>query len=201
VKINWGNLGAGLVAVWIISDPQAQAQPPVLPKYAADGQLLVPGGYETWVFVGSNLGLSYKQDMPAVKALEATLIDKPLFHNVYINPEAYSHFQATAEFPDPTILVMEVFVAADKEPKNVIAGGVYNGERTGVEVAVKNASRPDGAKTVWAYYDFTDQSNPSKLRSSAPAFPDQVCENCHRQHASKDNVWVQFYPALRKPMK
>ena len=36
--------------------------------------------------------------------------DGQLFHNVYINPEAYAHFAATKEFPDPTILVMEVFV-------------------------------------------------------------------------------------------
>jgi hypothetical protein len=33
---------------------------------------------------------------------------------------------------------------------------------------------------------------------SAPAHEDSDCYDCHKAHASKDNVWVQFYPTLRK---
>jgi hypothetical protein len=175
---------------------EAQAQSSDAPKYAPNGDLLVPTGFETWVFVGSNLGLAYDEEArgtsPAV-----TRTAPSRFHNVYINKEAYFHFRASREFPDPTILVMQVFSAADKETRGVLTKGVFNGERTGLSVAVKNSSRPDGSKTVWAYYSFTDQSDQSKVRASASAFPDQSCESCHRQHASKDNVWVQFYPTLR----
>jgi hypothetical protein len=96
---------------------------------------------------------------------------------------------------------MEVFAAADKEPKGVLASGVFNGERVGLEVAVKNSHRPDGKPTPWAYYDLTDPADPSKVLASAKAHPDEDCETCHRQHASKDNVWVQFYPILRKVLK
>jgi hypothetical protein len=67
-----------------------------------------------------------------------------------------------------------------------------------LEVAVKNAARPDGQKTAWAYYDFTDPARPGKLKASAAAFPDEQCETCHRKHASPYNVWVPFYPILRK---
>jgi hypothetical protein len=175
----------------------AQGQSNTVPAYTANGELLAPAGFETWVFVGSNLGLAYKPELPAMTALEGKRADQPQFHNVYIDKEAYAHFLATGEFPDPTILVMEKFAAADKEPKGIVTSGVFNGNRVGVEVAVKNLSRPDGRTTAWAYYDLTDPSDSSKLRASAPAFPDQICESCHRQHASKDNVWVQFYPTLR----
>jgi hypothetical protein len=96
---------------------------------------------------------------------------------------------------------MDVFAAADKEPQNVVAKGVFNGERIGLEVAVKNSSRPDGRKTVWAYYDFTDRSDPSKLKATAPAFPDESCETCNRHRAGVDHVWVQFYPTLRALIK
>jgi hypothetical protein len=92
---------------------------------------------------------------------------------------------------------MQVFEAADKEPKGVLAAGVFNGRRVGLEVAVKNASRRDGKTTPWAYYNFTDPSDRSKVLASAAAFPDEACANCHQRHASIDNVWVQFYPALR----
>lgn len=196
-----GVVAALATSAWIAFAPQVEAQSRTTPQYNTNGELLPPVGFETWVFVGSNFGMAYKQGLSAMTALEAARADKPLFHNVYINPEAYAHFLATREFPEPTILVMEKFAAADKEPRDVLTSGVFNGERVGLEVAVKNSRRPDGRPTPWAYYNLTDPADPSKLRASAPAFADQICANCHRQHASMDNVWVQFYPTLRKLIK
>jgi hypothetical protein len=167
------------------------------PQYTSDGSLVLPKGFETWVFVGSNLGLSYKQDLVAMTAKEAARTDPRQFHNVYITRTAYSSFLANGSFPDKTILVMQVFAASGAEPRNILANGVFNGQRTGLEVAVKNLHRPDGKTTPWAYYDFTDPSDPTKTLPTASAFADQDCESCHRQHASLDNVWVQFYPTLR----
>jgi len=95
------------------------------------------------------------------------------------------------------VLVVEKFVAMDRDTKGVLATGMFNGARAGLEVAVKNSRRPDGNTTPWAYYDLTDPTDPSKIAASAPAFPDGACQNCHRAHASLDNVWVQFYPTLR----
>jgi hypothetical protein len=95
------------------------------------------------------------------------------------------------------VLVMNVFEADSSEPQGVLATGTYNGRRTGVEVAVKNASRPDGSHAAWAYYDFTDPSDPTKTLASASAFADDACEACHKLHAKTDHVWVQFYPMLR----
>jgi hypothetical protein len=109
----------------------------------------------------------------------------------------YDYFLANGRFPERKVLVMQVFEAADKEPRGVLASGVFNGRRVGLEVAVKDTSRPDGKTTPWAYYNFTDPSDRSKVLASATAFPDEFCANCHQRHASIDNVWVQFYPALR----
>lgn len=172
--------------------------PPAAPQYAPNGNLLAPVGFDSWVFVGSNLGLGYsRQVLPARERTRA----REQFHNIYINPEAYAQFRATGEFPVPTVLVMAKFAAADKEPKGVVTAGVFDGEPAGLEVAVKNTSRPDGSTTPWAYYDFTDPADPTKTLASAPAHPDMDCQDCHRQHASLDNVWVQFYPVLRKLVK
>jgi hypothetical protein len=183
------------------SSPQAQAQLADEPRYAPSGELLLPNGFETWVFVGSNLGLSYTPDAAAAAGAPPPRAARQQFHNVAINKAAYDYFLANARFPDRTVLVMQVFEAADKEPKGVLAGGMFNGRRVGLEVAVKNMSRPDGKTTPWAYYNFTDPSDRAKVLASAPAFPDQACANCHQLHASIDNVWVQFYPALRDRMR
>jgi Cytochrome P460 len=177
--------------------PAARSQNADDPQYTAGGDLLLPNGFQTWVFVGSNLGLSYTPDAAAAVSAPSPRAPRQQFHNVSINRAAYDNFLANGRFPEKTVLVMQVFEAADKEPSNVLASGVFNGRRVGLEVAVKNTSRPDGKTTPWAYYNFTDQSDRSKVLASAAAFPDAACANCHQRHASVDNVWVQFYPTLR----
>jgi hypothetical protein len=172
----------------------ALAQSPNVPKYSGD-KLLFPDGFRSWMFVGSNLGLVYKGE-PGPGA------GKPAFHNVYITPEGYAGFRDTkTAFPDPTILVIDIYSAANKEPHHILAKGVYNDTQSGALVAVKNSARPpgpNGEKTIWAYYIFPDISKPG---ASAAAQPDANCEACHKKNGLVDNVWVQFYPVLRDVKK
>lgn len=165
------------------------------PQYNDKGELKRPTGYRTWVFVGSNMGLEYREDAqkdaPPEKAQE-----KPKkignFHNVYINPEAYQHYVKTGKFPEKTVLVLDIYKSEEREAGNIVSEGLFPGRQTGIAAAVKNSARPDGSKTNWAYYDFgLDQA-------AARAFSDKACYDCHLQHADDDNVWVQFYPTLRK---
>src|SRR5260221_13812977 len=97
--------------------PQAQAQLADEPRYAPSGELLLPHGFETWVFVGSNLGLSYTPDAAAAASTPPPRAGRQQFNNVSINKAAYDYFLANDRFPDRTVLVMKVFEAADKEPK------------------------------------------------------------------------------------
>jgi Cytochrome P460 len=188
---------AALCFAFTGSGPAARSQSADDPKYTPGGDLVLPGGFETWVFVGSNLGLSYTPEAAAAASAPPPRPPRQQFHNVFISKAAYDYFLANGQFPERTVLAMQVFEAADKTPSDVLASGVFNGRRVGLEVAVKNSSRPDGRTTPWAYYNFTDPSDRTKVLSSTTAFPDQNCANCHQLHASTDNVWVQFYPALR----
>lgn len=184
--------------------PPTEGQSGARPQYTADGSLQLPVGFENWVFVGSNLGMAYRRELPVTDAREAARAEAQFFHNVYINPEAYAHFAATKQFPDPTILVMEVFTAADKQQQPVLSTGFFNGERVGIEVAVKDTRRPPVQPTppppaVWQYYVFLDPTDPkSTLQTTVKPESSGFCQACHQVHASKDNVWVQFYPTLRK---
>ena len=185
--------------VTILASGIASAQPTdEHPQYDENNNLKVPQGYDTWIFIGSNIGLGYKPSLGAMTAAEAKRAEFGSFHNIYISPAAYQHFSRTGEFPDLTILAMEHYDAEDKEPKGIVDKGFFNGERSGLEVAVKNSARPDLSSTPWAYYVFTDSTDPRKVKPVASAFPDAACYNCHLEHASTDNVWVQFYPVLRK---
>ena len=115
--------------------------------------------------------------------------------NIYIDRAAYEHFRKTETFPDPTVLVMELFRAEKKDPDGVLTAGNFEGKRIGLEVAVKDSQRPGGG-VPWAYYVFQEDKDP-KPNGSAPPMPDAACYECHKKHASKDKAWVQFYPVLR----
>jgi hypothetical protein len=159
------------------------------------GELKRPTGYETWVFVGSNLGLEYSDDVTKERPSEKAAPKKAKagnFHNVYINPEAYTHYVKTGKFPEKTVLILDVFKAEERERRNIVSEGLFPGAQVGMAAAVKNSARPDGSKTDWAYYDFGMEAK------SAKAFADKACYECHVEHADDDNVWVQFYPTLRK---
>ena len=179
--------------------PKKPAAPPeagraaLEPRYK-EGELVRPEGYRTWVFVGANIGLRYRKDDKTTTQRESDRHANSKigdFHNVYITPKAYEEFQRSGKFPEGTVLVMDVYRAKDREPKNIVEGGFFPGEQREIEVAVKNSKRPDGGKEDWAYYIF-----PQKATTAAPR-PKADCYDCHRQHASTDNVWVQFYPTLR----
>ncbi|MGO7265018.1 cytochrome P460 family protein [Rhizobium leguminosarum] len=172
------------------------------PSYERDGRLILPKGYETWVFVGSNFGLAYNPDVVAITALEVQRGEQRLFHNIYIEPSAFAQFIKTGEFPDPTVFVMESYTAGSKDPGGILNDGFFNADRSRVEAAVKDSHRPgrSEADKVWAYYSFaTDRAG--QPATAAPAFPDQACHACHEMHAGHDNVWVQFYPKLRAWLK
>lgn len=155
------------------------------PRYSADGQLLRPEGYREWVFVGASIGLGYNEAQPP---------RRPTFHNTYIQPEAYRHYLKTGQFPDKTMLVMEVREPGTHESIN--KHGQFEAEYLGVEAAVKDEKQfPD----KWAYFNFRG-ANGAQL-DQTKAFPKQACWNCHNEHAAVDNVFVQFYPVLRDARK
>ncbi len=176
--------------------PEETKRASTVPEYDAKGNLKIPTDFKTWIFVGSSLGLDYRSDVAEKTVREKAPNQERRvgdFHNVYINPAAYEEYVKTGKFPDKTVLVMDVYQAKDKEPQNIVQGGHYSAAHRSVEVAVKNNNRPDGSKTDWAYYAFLA---PDKV-TTAKAFKDGTCFDCHHKHADDDNVWVQFYPTLR----
>src|SRR5215467_4630068 len=76
---------AALALMASVAPLESQSPTTPRPRYAANGDLLLPVGFENWVFVGSNLGLGYEAEPPS---------GEPQYHNIYINPEAYAHFLA-----------------------------------------------------------------------------------------------------------
>ncbi|MFN3326031.1 MAG: cytochrome P460 family protein [Bryobacteraceae bacterium] len=154
----------------------------VLPEYTESGELIRPVNFESWTFVGASIGLSYS----------ATPSRTPpgLIHNVHMQPEAYRHYKQTGRFPEKTMLILTLYKPEQKASPNL--HGYFQGELTATEVAVKDRERfPEG----WAYFDF---GGGEKLRATAARQANERCYSCHVKNGAVDNVFVQFYPVLRK---
>jgi Cytochrome P460 len=174
------------VAVPALPWPEPSAKPvtaapadesPVMPAYDRDRALRLPEDYRQWVFVGSSLGLSY----------EASASGHEMFHETLMEPTAYRHFVKTGEFREGTMFVLMLHGTE----RAVLPGrrGQFAGELHGVEMAVKDKTRtPEG----WAYYGFGGMGSIAKAAQPEGS----GCFNCHKTHAARDNVFLQFYPLL-----
>lgn len=151
------------------------------PGFTEKGRLVRPEGYREWMFAGANLGMGYT---------EGAAPPKSNYHNIYVQREAYAHFAKTGKFPDKTMLVMEVLSQGTKASIN--QKGSFEDRLIGIEVALKDEARfPE----KWAYFNFIGEGG--KPLADAGAMRKEQCWKCHNEHGAVDNVFVQFYPALR----
>lgn len=154
-------------------------------EFDKDNSLLIPKGYREWVFVGSSLGLSYRETLTQT---EQPTMD--LYHFTYIHPKAYQQFSKTGKFPEGTVLVLELLTKEEKKEPGL--QGSYGKEYAALEVSVKDSKR---FKDGWAYFSFDGEDG--KPLTKAQAFPSQSCFVCHDKKAEIDHVFTQFYPVLR----
>lgn len=153
------------------------------PEFNAKNELIRPEGYREWIFAGASLAMGYNEG--------AAPPENPKFHNIYIQPFAYRQYKKTGQFPDGTILMMEVLSAGSHASIN--RQGHFEDKVTGVEAAVKDSKHiPEG----WGYFSF--DGGDGKIAPTAKAFPKERCWSCHNEHGANDNVFTQFYPVLRE---
>lgn len=158
------------------------------PQFTDDGQLIRPKGWRKWVYVGTPLT---PHDMNDGKA------SFPEFHNVYVDPDSFSAFQQTGEFPNGTQLVKELTLVGSKAA--VSGNGYFMGEFAGLEVALKDTVRFKDEPGGWAYFSFGHVPE-SEYAETAKAFPSASCNACHESSAETDFVFTQYYPVLRAAM-
>lgn len=164
-------------------------------KFTNDGQVTIPQNWRQWVYVGTPL---------TPNALNGGKAPFPEFHNVYIEPSAFGHWQKTGEFANGTQIVKELVLIRKKDADEMnedgstgeVSGvGYFQGEFQGLELTVKDTVRYAKEPGGWAYFSFGHKSPP--YAQTAKAFPTDSCNACHEGAAADDFVFTQFYPVLR----
>jgi len=149
----------------------AQTKTPAL-VYAADGKLVMPADYRTWVYLSTGVDMAYLEGPPP---------SQHTFDSVFVDPASYAAFQKTGTWPDKTVMVLEVRKGQSRGSIN--KAGVFQTDRVGVEAHVKDVGR---FKSGWGFFP-----------ASGVALPqDSSCNKCHEQHGAVDTTFVQFYPTL-----
>lgn len=165
------------------TDPTSQM---TLPEYDEKGALLRPEGYERWTLVGTSLGLDYSPGK------ESDPSRPGLFHNVYMQPEAFDHYVATGEFLEQTMFVVTNNPAARlKGDDEINRNGHYAAPSMGLEVSVRDTDRFEDDWGFFLYY-----STAGKRTTSKP-FQREDCYDCHAQHGEDNAVFTQFYSILK----
>jgi hypothetical protein len=152
------------------------ARAPADLAYTAGGEMVYPAGYRGWVYLTTGLGMSYTPGAVA---------EHPAFDNVFVNPAAYKVFLKTGQWPEKTVLVLEIRGSETKA--SIDQRGFSQGEVRGVEVHVHDKKLPGG----WGFFEF-DKGTPSAKLTARPA----SCYTCHEAHGAVGTTFAQFYPTL-----
>lgn len=188
--------GATLAGVAVVASgfTPAQSQNAVFAEYNAAGEVIRPDGWRNWVYVGTPL---------TPNALNGGEAPFPEFHNVYVEPTAFSSFSETGVWPEGTQIAKELTSVREGDACDAENGscaevsgvGYFQGEFQGLELAVKDTQRFPDEPGGWVYFSFGHQPEP--YAETAAAFPTESCNSCHEASAANDFVFTQFYPVIR----
>jgi len=168
-----------MVAAFVASAAGAPA--PQGPSYTADGRMVFPKAYRSWVYLSTGMDMSYVD--------RAGDPDMHVLDNVFVNPAAYEAFRRTGRWPDKTVMILEARRAIQNGSIN--KRGRFQADVVAREVHVKDQARFK-ATGGWAFFGFEGAGEaPARM---IPA--DAGCIACHEGHAAVDTTFVQFYPTL-----
>jgi len=169
-----------LVLTLYLTSIAAEADGVDVAEFSDSGDLVVPADLDTWVFLGSSLGMGYSQDSfdPGSPGM---------FQIVRMEPNAYEAFLDTGEFVDGTMIALHFYGSQNNVSIN--RSGFVMDNLHFAEIHYKDSKYPDG----FNFFTF----NPGDETAAEVALPNE-CVECHKRDGAYDGVFVQFYPDIQQ---
>ena len=125
------------------------------PKFDAAGQLMQPQGFRRWVFIGAPF---------TPNALNDGAAGFPEYHNVYVEPAAYSHYLEHGQWPEGTMMVKELQLSMpgtfeDGSRTESSGRGYFPSTPNGLDVSVKDSKR-FADTNGWGFFNFGHHAPP-----------------------------------------
>jgi len=166
----------------------AQTAPAWGPQWNTKGELVLPSDFRRWVFLGSPL---------TPHALNGGSAPFPEYHNVYVQPEAFTAYRETGVWPEGTIMLKELqlttpAVNPDGSSVEVSGRGFFPASLNGVDISVKDSDRFKDT-SGWGFFNFGHHAPP--YAKTAAEQPSDACAGCHLANAT-DMVFSKFYAPI-----
>jgi hypothetical protein len=173
-----GILGLGVVA---LAQTAATAQPIQIAKFTADGKLQKPADLDSWVFLGTSLGMGYNPG-------SFNAAHPGQFQVVLMEPTAYRHFVQNRSYAPGSMFLLS-FYDSDTQQRSINQNGFTQADLTNYEIHVIDPAKGDKGHAFYVFNPNDTQGNP------LPA--GNACVRCHIEHGAFDGTFAQFYPTLR----
>ena len=172
------------LAIAALAQTAAPADPIQIAQFTADGKLQKPADLDSWVFLGTSLGMGYNPG-------SFNAAHPGQFQVVLMEPNAYRYFVKNRSYAPGSMFLLS-FYDSDKQQRSINQNGFTQADLTNYEIHVIDPAKGDKADKGHVFYVFganDTQGNP------LPA--GNACVRCHIDHGAFDGTFAQFYPTLR----
>ena len=150
-------------------------------QFTSAGKLQKPADLESWVFLGTSLGMGYNPG-------SFNAAHPGQFQVVLMEPNAYRHFVKQGSYAPGSMFLLS-FYDSDQQQRSINQNGFTQADLTNYEIHVIDPAIADKGH---AFYVFGAQDT-----QGAAVPPGNACVRCHVDHGAFDGTFAQFYPTLR----
>jgi len=176
-----GILGLGVVA---LAQTAATAQPIQIAQFTAEGKLQKPADLDSWVFLGTSLGMGYNPG-------SFNAAHPGQFQVVLMEPTAYRYFVQNRSYAPGSMFLLS-FYNSDTQQRSINQNGFTQADLTNYEIHVIDPAKGDKGDKGHKFYVFD-----AKDTQGTPLPAGNACVRCHVDHGAFDGTFAQFYPTLR----
>ncbi len=171
-------LGLAVAALGQTATPAKRLE---VAKLTADGNLRKPADLDSWVFLGTSLGMGYNPG-----SFNAARPGQ--FQVVLMEPNAYRHFVKHRTYAPGSMFLLS-FYDSDKQQRSINQSGFTQADLTNFEIHLIDPAQSKDGRTFYMFG--ADDSEGHAMP------PGNGCVSCHNKHGAFDGTFAQFYPTLR----
>ena len=169
------------LAIAALAQTAAPAAPLQLAQFTADGKLQKPADLDSWIFLGTSLGMGYNPG-------SFNAAHPGQFQVVLMEPNAYRHFVKNRSYAPGSMFLLS-FYDSDKQQRSINQNGFTQADLTNYEIHLMDPAKGEKGHAFYVFGAKDTQGNP------LPA--GNACVRCHVDHGAFDGTFAQFYPTLR----
>jgi hypothetical protein len=173
--------GGAVVALGQQTAQPAAADALQIAQLTAKGKLQKPANLDSWVFLGTSLGMGYNPG-------SFNAAHPGQFQVVLMEPSAYRYFVDHGSYAPGSMFLLS-FYNADTQKRSINQNGFTQADLTNYEIHLIDPTRGADGRAFFVFGAKDTEGDPLPAGNN--------CVNCHTKHGAFQGTFAQFYPTLR----